>query len=268
MKIPYISAILESYKTARNNLRYFLIAVGFDLVLAVLYGFVSSAYQNKILDYIEAVGAVALSAGGVKGTTPSFLSILFNSQTNSHILIIIILFALLLASIYYMFSFLFGTSTYISFNLEQFSRKSLADFLKKMFVIMLPWIVMYAIYKTISFYYYYLDTARQTLGMGKTNFTYIGIVIEICIVYFMLISLMLEKKHNFRNSLKVGIRHLLKMFPLFLFLLAVLLFFSWISTYFVKYRIIAILYEVFIILGFIVFSRIVMKKLYDTTVHN
>jgi len=258
----YLKLITESWNKVKSNWKYFFYALGFDFVFLVLYGFVTYAYKTKIFEYVMAIGTTAISAQGVVSKeSPSFADIFLTAETKTYFLVIILLAVLVLVSVYFLFTFLVGISNYISFNIDSFSKKKLAKYLKSLFFITIPWFVILAIHEVIALYYSFLDTARGTLGLGATYFRIVDAIFIFILIYFILISFMLERKQNFRNSFKLGLKKFTKIFPIYLLLMIAFLLLAMLtSPLLMLSRIVAILYDVFIVLGFITFARIVMKK--------
>jgi len=269
MKNNFSQSIKQSWKKIKENRKYFGLAIGFDLVFLLIYGFVTYAYQTKIFQYIQAIGVVAISAEGIRGSSsPSFGAIFLNDQTIGYFLIIILLAVLLLFSVYFLFTFLFGTSTYISFHIDEFSHKKMTKYIRRLFRITIPWVAILALHEIVALYFAlyfsFIDTARGTLGMEKTYFTIFSSIFMILLVYFMLISFMLDKKKNFRNSFKLGVKKFTKLFPVYALILIIFFGLDFLSGFFNGFFnsfsvLIAIVYEALIVLGFLVFARVLFK---------
>ena len=262
MKNNYLNIITESWNRIKSNWKYFFYAIGFDFVFLVLYGFVTYAYKAKIFEYVMAIGTTAISAQGViSKEAPSFADIFLTAETKIYFLIIILLAVLVFISVYFLFTFLVGISNYISFNIDSFSKKKLAKYLKNLFFITIPWFVIFAIHEVIALYYSFLDTARDTLGLGATYFKIVDAIFLFILIYFMLISFILDRKQNFRNSFKLGVKKFTKIFPVYLILVIFFKLLEWLAKPIADIsRITVILYGVFIVLGFVTFARIMMHR--------
>jgi hypothetical protein len=263
MKNNLSKSLNESINLIKSNFRYFLMAIGFDIVFIVMYGFISGAFLEKMYEYVQAIGSVALSAEGIRSSvSPTISNIIINSQTTGYFVNLLILMVLLFISLYFIFSFLIGGSTYIAFNINTFSKKDMVIFIKKIYKIMIPWTIILIIRQILSFYYFYLDTARTTLGLGKTYFSYIDFVIMIVIVYLILISFILPKKDNIKQTIKIGFKKPM-LFLSYIINLILLLILSYIAIFVTKLNLTAgLLYDAFIVLGMITFIRIYFKIYY------
>lgn len=258
-------ALMESFTAIKSNFKLFLLALGFDIVLALLYGFISSAYLNKMNEYVYAIGHVALSAKGLRESSIMSLSSIFvNPDTTGYFWLIGLLLVLLVFSIYFTFSFLFGISTYTAFNISNFSKTDMLKFVKKFFWINIPWFIILAVYEIFSFYFFFVDNSqvRQSLNLEQSNFGFFGSLILLVIVYLMLVSFMLPGKRNFRSSVWQGIKNFWPLFFCYAMLVFVLLILHIIGTYIISLNIVAItfLYEIFIVLGFLLFARILLNS--------
>jgi len=257
------SLFKESWNECKSNLKYYMYAIGFDLVFLMLYGFITSAYQNKIFQYVQAIGAVGISAQGVKNSaSPTFVGILFNNQTSGYFLLIMVLLLLLLVSLYLIFNFIGGIGLYLSFNLGEFNKKNMLSYIKDLFFISIPFFIILAFDSIISFYFYYMDFARETVGLGKGWFGYIHPVFTLLLFYFIFIAVLLKKKNNFKSALKMGGKKFHKIFPLYLFLMILFLILGSVMLIpFISGNLFILrLYSVFILLGFIVYSKVIMKN--------
>jgi hypothetical protein len=257
-----IIAISKSCYQVIINKGSFIAAVFSDILLVLLYGFISSAYFSKMGDYVDAIGAVALSAEGIKQSiSPSFLSIFFNESTKGYFMALLLLVIMFSLGIYFIFSLLFGISTAIVQNIGSVSMEKVASFIRRFFIINIAWLLFILIYQFISFYLFMLLTITKSPAIS--TFKIIGSILFILLVYFMFISFMLPVRVNFRNSFKKGV---LLSYPLFLFYIAVLgslLGLSFVSSLLGAASInLARFFEAAIILPFIVFVRISFYNLY------
>jgi hypothetical protein len=266
MSNKIIKAFKQSYKLINNNFKVFLLSLGFDMMFFyVIYGFIVSTYNSKIFEYLNTIGSIAMSGEGVKtATNPTFTSIFFNPQTSGYFINIIILLTVLFASVYFLFSFMIGVSTYTSLNIDKYSKKDLILFIKKFFKITIPWMIIIALREILSFYFFYIDTARQTVGLERTYFSYLNIIFTILLVYFIMISFMLPLKNNFKNSIKIGIKNY-KLFIVYFILLIMFLILAFIAQaiLFIS-TLLAMVYIALIVWGFLTFARLSLKLYYDS----
>ncbi len=259
----------EAWKRVKANKKYFFLAIAFDLIFWLFYIFVTGNYIFKIEDNLKAIGIVALTAQGLQGSAaPSFLQLLFNSQTSPYLWTILLLLALNLVSIYILLS-LFGISTYITFNLNSFSMKGLVKYIKKFLVVTIPWLIIFSVFEVISFHFHIMDTLRPKFDLPPTFFPIFKIIFLLLFIYFITISLLIDKKKNFRNSFKIGLRKFTKIFPVYFILILVLyliihkyvtLFLLNLSSFiFGLPLLLPLLFAVAVLLPFLSLARVIIK---------
>lgn len=211
MMHSFTTQLTTAFTALRSRAVYY--ACGLDALFFMLYIIVTALYQAKIFELLQ--GAIAQTLQPSGATT--FFQVFFNEATAPFFIRILILVIALFASVYLLFCAYVSISTYISFNLPNLSNiktKPLWAFVKKFFRIMVPWACIFAALEIIGFYYAYLDTARQTLGIDNTYFPIVNTLLISIIVYVMFISALLPVKKNFRSSWKYACTNL-KLLPAF-----------------------------------------------------
>ena len=196
MTTPFVTQLSMAFAAVRSRTAVY--ACGLDLLFFVSYIMLTTAYQAKIFELLQ--GAVAQTLQPSGATT--FFQVFFNEATAPFFVRILLLVLLLFFSVYVLFSAYIGISTYLSFNLPQPKSHKIWPFVKNFFRIMIPWACILALLELIGFYYAYLDTARQTLDLGSTNFPIVNAILLVIIVYVMFISALLPAKKNFRTAWK------------------------------------------------------------------
>lgn len=257
MRLPKI--LEESLKSIFKNKKNVFIALGFDIVLMLIYVFVTLRYTGKMTQFGEHIFSVALSAKGVKATaSPTFTSIFVNPFTTGSILLIMLLMMLYAISLYFIFSYLFGVSTYICFNINKIDKKDMMRFVKRIFIINIPWAVVLFIYSLLSMYVAFVNTVRERMNMGTWWGNYVMLGLIILIMYLILVSYI---KEGFRKGLNAGKKRFFPYFGYFMILLTGLHLITWIPLVLKFSYILILVYYPVIVLSYIIFLRIVFKKL-------
>jgi hypothetical protein len=263
----YLALVLEPFTESFNRIsklrKSFFIALILALSFILINSFVSSSYQSRLLDYVLAIGTVALSATGVKGnSSPSFADIFINPSTSGYLISFVILLVLFSVSIYYLFCFFVGMISYITVNISsnsQPTKSEMVPYLGNFFRINIPWFIIIFIESIISMYFYYLDTVNVRLGNASSNYIYFHLAFVLILTYFMLISFNLERKNNFRSSIIGGLVKIFYLFPYYLIILYVILL-LYLFQLFVRINfILSIIYEAIVVLGSIIFFMVVFS---------
>ncbi|MCB9359529.1 hypothetical protein H6503_06375 [Candidatus Woesearchaeota archaeon] len=236
-----------------------------DTLFILIFGFISSAYLYKIQEYLDAIGAIAVSAQGL-GSDPTFSQIFINPLTAGYMFFVILLALLLMLNIYFIFSFLVGASTYVAFNIGHISIDELTKFLKRFFIISIPWILILSLNELVSLYFFFLDTIRPRFNLGNTYFGYFDIALLIFIGYFMMISFLLERKDNLRRSFSTGLKKFKKLFPVYLLMVVLIFLLShpFIGEFIASLNYyLLLMYAVVIVVPCFTLARVVFKSYFE-----
>jgi len=218
----------RAFEKVRKNPKNLAFASLSDIVFFAAYGFVTAPLFSKIVDYIIIMGTMVSeeSASIARGTNPDISSVIIgNPQIRQYFNRLLIIYIILIAAIYMVYTFFQGISWKLSSNIA--GRKArMHSFMREFALLNILWVGLFAVYHFISLFADLRQAAVQSMQLEASNaFGVFASVFLFAILYFAFISYTLIGKHTTKEKIKkafyLGTRKISNILPAYLVMAAV-----------------------------------------------
>lgn len=281
----YITELQETIASTKKSWKVFISTIGIDMLFLIILGFIASAYLSSIFLFLQAITTVSMTAQGLQGSS-SYASIVFNDITMPLFGMIALLVVLFVVSLYIISVFFLSISTRYAWHIalnEKNTFPSLQELNKTIIScakIAIPWTILLTVLELISFYGTYMNLARESVGLEETLFSPVHGVILAIVAYVSFVSfhLLISKKSStshiilsikksilshFLISWKKAVSFFSTLGFLFMLIIVVGVILQYISVLLLPiHPILTFLFQAIILLGFIVFARTYIFKIY------
>tara|TARA_Y100000310_G_C20695429_1_gene825356 strand:- start:3079 stop:3936 length:858 start_codon:yes stop_codon:yes gene_type:complete len=213
-----VNKTIELVKNRKKTVAYI---VFLDILFLLVYGFVrgapgASGFLGKIYDFIRIF--LTLTSQQAKELTlelarkVSIITLINqNPLIGKYFYSLLILFILFGIAIYFIYSFMQGSSWYLSFKLMH--PLSYKKFIKQFFLVNIPWFLLYTIFLIVEFVNSYRFTILERAGEANPQGLKIfSIILIIIVFYFAIISYSLighyRTKTIFKKTFIIGIKNI------------------------------------------------------------
>src|SRR3989344_396387 len=146
-----IHAAKNTFQWMVKNKQRGAAAIGIDLLFIFLYGLITSSYFDKITEYVVALGsAIARHAVLNPSSTAGFFDMLRETGTTPLFYDLLVLFALLIVSVYILYCILGGSAWWLARGSVE-EQLSYTDYIKRFAKASILWTILIVIGHLFSY---------------------------------------------------------------------------------------------------------------------